>query len=370
MIKLDEAYTKWLCAGCYGKRFISTAVHGITSERTVTVDGGFSSKISVSTDAVHSVCVGPSNIKKKKAGFKREFFNPHGILANGIIDTLEVTFFDATCWGDIIDGNSGEYSFEQKSADSVLYFADLRHNIYVYKEVHREQTIPQSKSTETIGSVLAYAAYDGSEEGAYKRINANDALELKLKKSSSSKLTEDISDKKDDGSSQGYGKQVFTSSSSNTEEFSVASSDRSGLCAETTTGCYRWGDYSVVDEGRPYDPTSPVFTEKIRPDDIFAFVNEWENRDQLTAAGEESFTLTTNPTFEFERMKNGTYPLNVTISIDPLPHGSWCVDANGNRFFSMTAYDGKPYNKVNLVDPASVIPLKEKDVVFYPVSVA
>lgn len=256
---------------------------------------------------------------------------------------------------------SGEISESFSYLDTQFIFMDLRHDIFVYRQI--EGSFGFSGSGETpIGDCLI-------DDGVgLQRHTTNDVVGINANHIVNRKVTEKLVIK-----TPSKNHELYVNETNTPVEMSVGSTDYSGWCGALAYGCLVWGAYGVVDESKPhpnkdnyaslYETSFGSYPADYLPpwiDDVPAFT---EN-DKADA---ERFNIL----FGTNTTDSEVVPLE--IPIDPFPQGSWAVDKNGNLFISQL-HSGGTYNILiktdgTETDPVTVIDIPTgNDTVCYPVA--
>ena len=351
----DRILAAWLCAECYGKHFIAGFKHGVTSQ----IDVSATRSTTITAHIGDATITLASRNYSKTSKYKHEFFDPHGIAPNGPIDTQYVSYWSnigSSCWGVVKNEDAGSYSVSSQFENSMIYFADLREDLLVYAHETGNSSGSASGSA-PLGNKLAYAEFNGTP--GCQNINILDAIKMPLTISSTINSSELIT-------VGGY--TPSRSSLSSTRNTNVAASDRSGLCGGVAYGCYKFGNYAVVDESNPYDCHEGSYTELVSPEVLEDYLNTWDSFGTDRSMDDYDREIW-NASFNeggVNRLADGEHTYSPPISIDSLPHGSWCFDAEGDKFYSMITADFKTFNKLNALDPKEIAELGGSGVVFYP----
>jgi len=369
MTEEDRILAAWYCNECYGKYFLSPFKHGVTSEVTVRVVRNTDITVSFVVEDGATYVVPTPIIKRtyaKDSHFKFEFFDPHGTAPNGPEDTIYVSYWGdlaGGCWGDRKPGEySGSYSTASAFENSQIYFADLRNNILVYQ--HETGTSTASTSGDSaIGPILAYAEWDGSDISGCKGITAKDAIKMPLTLSPTITKKEIIT-----LGNVVPSQKVVTDPTS----FNVAASDHSGYSGGVAYDTYKWGNYTAIDQTQPFSCSEGYYTELASPENLEAYFNSWDRFGGDTSMDDYDRTVWES-SFNgagINYLPDGAHSYPSFINIDPLPHGSWVLDAEGNRFYSMITVNLRTFNDLNSLDPQEVAELEGAGVVFYPVGLS
>lgn len=361
----NQVLSKWLCAECYPRGVFQGFDSGVLSELS-------SSRID---DTKIEITFGNTSLTalersvNKSTTYKRDYYNPYGLIVGAPQDAQFLSFWDnlggdkQTCFGDTTDTYKGEYSNSVNFISTEIYFADLRNDIVVYYKESGNYAY-QSNGNNPMGFNLAYGDFNGAV--GCMSIHINDAVELPLTMQASGVRQEIIT----------LGNHTpYTENADASGDIHIAASDRSGYCGGVSYDCYAFGNYAVIDKDKPYDCGEGSYTERVSPEAIESFSNSWESKGTLTAV--DSFDYDTWSGYfsqwvnnTYQGVADGTFPYPNLIDIDPLPHGSWAVDAEGNYFHSMITRDLKTFNKLNTEDPNVYAKLPGDNIVFYPVGVA
>jgi hypothetical protein len=299
-------------------------------------------------------------IHTKSATYHRRKYNPNGVIVNDL--GLQFASYFSDEGSD--DEDTGQYAYAMEYVNSQIYFADIREGILVrYTEEGSRNA--SGSGNGSIGQVLAYGSFNGSDDTC-RGVVVKDAVGVSTTMSGQQTQRENITRK-------AQAEQVYAENTTNSMSLNLATSDRSGLCGGLSFSCFAWGGFGVVDGTKPFNCTSGEFVELYRTDNLEQFQNEWENPGTLRALDSYDnsvFRAAFRMDGHFSDESNVSVEYPVFVNIDPLPHGSWCTDVEGNTFYSMFTKDRKVFNKLNTEDPQKIAGLQEfgDGVVFYPVA--
>jgi hypothetical protein len=352
----ERIYKEWLCAECYGKHFIAGFKHGVTSE--IVVDAVRNTQLTLNIGGTSVVLVGRNYTKHSR--YKHEFFNPHGVAPNGPIDTSYVSYFDASCWGTESEEYAGEYSVSSAFENSQIYFADLREDILVYYH-EAGSSSGSAEGNAAMGQGIAFASWQGADRPGCRGVNTLDAIKMPINLHSSTIKKELISL---------GGLTPYAQSVDDPQSFNIAASDRSGYCGGVSFECNKWGEYARIDTAKPYDCAEGVYVEDALPDALEDYFNAWDAFGAFRSMDEYDRSVWDGSFNKqgVDRIADGVHAYPSFVDIDPLPHGSWCVDAEGNRFYSQITKDLQVFNKLDTLAPETIANLTGSGVVFYPVA--
>lgn len=344
----DAILAKWLCAGCYGRYFLSGFFHGITDYNYM--------DITRVTTITHKGITLLSRTHDKHIKYNDEWFDPHGIIFDGPVDTNYASYWGdiaGNCWGITKQKEwDGEYSSSIQYTNTQIYFADLREDIIVYYTESGGQSC-SGKSNKPMGQQLGYAFWNNSEKAACQTVNIQDAIKVPVSISPSKAKKELIT-------LGGY--TAYTASESSSRQLNVAVS-------EPYSSVFTM---DVVDQSKPYDCKEGVFVNLVEPETLWSYRNSWDGFGTYPSIDEYDES-TWNANFNglgVNHLKDGTYDYPSFINIDSMPRGSWAVDAAGNYFHSMITRDMKTFNKLNTTDPNTAAELTGGGIVYYPIAPA
>jgi len=256
---------------------------------------------------------------------------------------------------------SGEITEAFSYLDTQLIFMDLRHDIFVYRQIEGSLSFGGSGGN-PIGDCLI-------DDGAgLQRHVTNDVAGVNANHTVNRKVTEELVIK-----TPSKNLELYVNETNTPVEMNVGSTDYSGWCGALAYGCLVWGTYGVVDETEPHpskDGYTPLYETSFGsyPAD---YLPPWID-------GVPAFTE--NDKADAERF-NSLFGTNTTdaeevsveVPTDPFPQGSWAVDKNGNLFISQL-HSGGTYNILiktdgTETDPVTVIDIPAGgDTVYYPVA--
>ena len=349
----DTILAKWLCAGCYGEYFLSGFFNGITVE----TDTKITKQTTITLTAPDISITFAKRNYTKETTWENSWFDPHGWIFNGPIDTSYASYWGdlaggQSCWGDREYEFNGSYSVNSQWENSQIYYADLREGILVYYHETGSHSASASGTT-PMGQQLAYAAWNGSETPACRGVNITDAIKLPINLSKPVTRKEIIT----------LGNYLpYNETTTTTSTFNVAASDIFGSV----------NDFAVIDTSKPYDCKEGVYEELIVHERLDGYRNSWDSTGLFADMDnyDESIWYGNTKVYGVDHIPNGTYDYPSFINIDSMPRGSWATDYAGNHFFSMITRDMKTFNKLNGQDPNPVAKLEGAGVVYYPVAPA
>lgn len=346
----DAILAKWLCAGCYGAYFLAGFFNGITAQTNTSVQK--TTTISLTAGGISIPLT--TRTFSKLTTWNDSWFDPHGWIFNGPIDSNYASYWGdlaggQTCWGDRERTFNGSYDVSSSWLNTEIYFADLREDILVYYQESGSHSASSSGDT-PMGQQLAYAAWNGAETAACRGVNITDAIKLPVTITKPLNRHETIT--RGPYTPYQYGE-------SSTRNFNVAASDIFGSV----------NDFAVIDQSKPYDCAEGSYTELIEHERLDGYRNSWNDTGSWSDIDDydESIWIGAR-SGGVDNIPNGTYDYPSFININPLPRGSWAVDAAGNYFYSMLTRDMHTFNKLNTTDPNSVTKLPGNGIVFYPVA--
>lgn len=351
-----SSYVAWACADCFGKSFIMGFKHGVTTQGS----------ISFSRDTTITTTIGEYEITLLKQKYKKsvssghEFFRPKGLAPSGPIDTSYVSYVD--CGAGDIDDDYANYGSSTENEDSVIYYADLRDDILVYWHEHSSGSASDVSGTAPMGQGLGFGGWEGGA-GACKGVNTLDAIKLSPSLSNSRIRSEVITL----GDFTPYMESTSGGSSVN-----IAVTTGAPSCGGVSNECVGWGGYDRIDQTKKYDCKTGEYEVEVLVEPPVNYYNSWDVlgtypiMTQYDGAQYEANAKGQG----VKHLANGTYDYPSFINIDPLPHGSFVTDAEGNYFYSMITSDLKTFNKLNTEDPDkySQISTNNEVLVYYPVA--
>ena len=357
----DEILAKWLCAGCYGKYFLAGFFNGSTVKLDTSASRNTTVTLAFVGENGHRFEVQNPIVKRnytKTTHWNNAWFDPHGIIFDGPRDTNYASYWGdlaggQRCWGERESEFNGSYAVSSDYHNSQIYFADLREDILVYYHEEGNQSASQSGSN-PMGVQLAYAYWNGADEAGCRTVDIKDAIKLPISLSPHMTKKELITL----GNYQPFsGQQASTNTT-----FNVAASDYFASI----------NDFAVIDQNKPYDCNEGVYTDLIVRERLDGYSNTWDAFGTFRAIDLYDISVW-NASFNeqgINHLPDGVHDCPSFIEIDPMPRGSWAVDAAGNYFYSMITKDFNVFNKLNTADPNSVTQLPGNGIVFYPVAPA
>lgn len=358
----DEILAKWLCAECYGRAVYNGFDHGRYSR----ISSNLVCNTQLDIDFNGRTITALKRDRTKITEYEQDYLNPYGYIVGAPQDHQFVNFWDGmggvkqTCWGPTVDEYSGSYSLTHSFINTQIYFADLRNDLVVYYQETGSGN-GSAENDEMLGQRTVYADF-GSGPGC-QTIWIRDAIKLDPVLASTGNKSEIIT-------------TILTPPYDETASVSgavhIAATDRSGYCGGVSDGCYVYGNYAVIDTDEPYDCVEGSYTELTSPEAIEAFINSWDSFGTIRLMDDFDKGEFDGATSGWVRsvpsdIADGTYPYPDFISIDPLPHGSWCIDADGNYFHSMITKASGVFNSLNGADPNEITRIREGGVVYYPI---
>jgi hypothetical protein len=346
---LNELHKIWLCNECLGKFFIAGFYAGLISE--IETDAVRNTSINLSGGGINVTGFMSRNYRKTTT-WEDLTFSPHTYITTPeqVFQTSWDNIAD-DCWGVPEREFNGSYSVSSEWKSGEIYYADLREDILVYYQESGGHSAGAS-GDKPLGRVLGYASWNGGEP-ACRGADIYDAIKLPL-----------------EPSSRFYGEEIITLGGykpynyrrTESSSFNVAAADQFSTVF----------DMAVIDESKPYSCKDGVYEELIVHERIDGYSNSWDTCGHFTAMdGHDASNWYGSFVGEgVNHIADGTYDYPSFINIDPMPHGSFVTDHEGNYFHSMVTRDMKTFNRLNTADPNGISELPGSGVVFYPVAPA